>query len=181
MQNKKSGPAERGHTTNHGKISGHVHSFENAILGWKAPEYTRHEKSALWFVIAAAVAIGLVIYGLATDGWSFSLAIIVFCGTYYLIHRKTPPIVEVKISKIGVKIGRHLFSYSGLEGFWIAYDPPFLKRLYLKMEAKFKPDVFVSIEDTDPVEVRKILLGHTNEISGKHEPFADTLVRLLGL
>lgn len=179
MQNKKGGQLD--HQQNHREISGHVHAFDNAILNWKAPEYLHQEKTTLWFVIAAAVAIGLVIYGLATDGWSFSLAIIVFCGTYYLIHRKTPPIVEVKISKIGIKIGRHLFPYSGLAGFWIAYDPPFLKRLYLRIEAKFKPDVFVSIEDMDPVEIKKTLLVHTHEISGKHEPFADTLVRILGL
>lgn len=179
MKIKKSG--RFGREKNEIKLSGHLHAFDNAILSWKAPEYLHQEKTALWFLIAAAAAIGLVVYGLATNGWSFSLAIIVFCGTYYLIHRKTPPVVEVKISKMGIKIGRHLFPYSGLCGFWIAYNPPFVKKLYLRMAARLKPDVFVSIENADPAEIRRTLSGRALEISGKHEPFADALVRILGL
>lgn len=158
-----------------------MHAFDKATLTWRAPQYMHHEKSLLWFVIAGFIAILLVIYGLKTNGWTFSVAIIVFVGTYYLMHRHAPPVVEVKISKFGVKIGRNVFPYSNLKSFWIVYDPPFVKKLYLRMDSKFQPDIFVSLEDADPVEVRKLLSEYIQEFSGRNEPFSDTLVRLLKL
>ncbi|MBI2638648.1 hypothetical protein HYW83_03600 [Candidatus Peregrinibacteria bacterium] len=157
------------------------HAFDKALLTWRAPEYTHHEKSPIWFVVAGLIALLLVLYGLKTDGWTFSVAIIVFAGTYYLVHREAPKTVEVKISKFGVKIGRHVFPYSNLKSFWIVYEPPFIKKLYLRMASSFKPDVFIALEDADPVEVRRLLNTHLNELKGRHEPFSDTLVRLFRL
>jgi len=156
-------------------------TFEAALLTWKAPEYAHHEKSALWFVIAGIILLAFIMYGLATDGWTFSIALIVFAGTYYLLHRETPKIVDVKISKVGVKIGRHSFPYSHMKGFWIFYDPPISKKLYLRINSHFHPDISISLEDVDSAEVRKVLSEHTQELPEKREPFSDTLVRVLKL
>ena len=158
-----------------------THAFDQSLISWHAPEYQQHEKSALWYVVAAVIALALVIYGLKTDGWTFSVAIIVFAGTYYLFHRHTPPIIEIKISKMGVKIGRHTISYHNLKGFWIFYDPPFAKKLYFRSTSKVHPDIFVSLEDADPAEVRRVLKSHINEMEGLDEPFSDTLVRIFRL
>jgi hypothetical protein len=157
------------------------HAFDHALLTWKAPEYIHHEKSPIWFLVAGLIALFFVIYGLKTNGWTFSVAIIVFAGTYYLVHRHTPPLVEVKLSKFGAKIGRHVFPYSHLKSFWIVYEPPFVKKLYLRSASAFRPDIFVSLEDADPVEVRHILSKYLTELRGRHEPFSDTLVRLFRL
>lgn len=156
-------------------------AYDKAILTWKAPEYLHHEKSALWFLIAGLIAVALIIYDLMNGGWSFSVAIIVFAGTYYLLYRHEPKIVDVKISKFGVKIGRHCFSYGHLKSFWVVYDLPFAKRLYLRMSSRLKPDVFVSIEGVDPTEIRHVLSGYLREIKGMQEPFSDTLVRVFKL
>lgn len=170
------------HSSNgHKKQEAKPHAFEQAVLSWKAPQFAHHEKSLLWFLVAAAITAALVIYGLKTDGWTFSVAILVFAGTYYLVHRHAPPIVDVKISKFGIKIGRHVFPYSHLKSFWIVYEPPFVKKLYLRMDSKLRPDLFISLEDADPAEVRQILGIHLHEFTSRHEPFADVLVRLLKL
>lgn len=157
------------------------HAFEVSLLSWKAPEYAHHEKSILWFVIAGIVLTGFIVYGLLTDGWTFSIALVVFAGTYYLFHRETPKIVDVKISKAGVKIGRHSFPYSHMKGFWIFYDPPHVKKLYLRINSHFHPDISVSLEDVDIATVRQTLKQQTQELPEKREPFSDTLVRVLKL
>lgn len=163
------------------KIHPHVHAFDKALISFRAPEYIHHEKSALWFAIAGVIAILLVAYGLLTDGWTFSLAIIIFAGTYYLLHRHSPPTVEVKISKFGVKIGRHIFPYSRIKGFFLLYDPPFTNKLYFRMVSRFHPDIFIQMEKTDPAKARHILLAYLPEFKGVGEPFSDTLVRLFRL
>lgn len=158
-----------------------AHLFERAVINWKAPEYIYHEKSALWFIVAGFVAIALVIYGLTTDGWTFSVAIIVFAGTYYLFYRHAPPVVDVKLSRVGVKIGKHIFPYWKLKSFWIVYDPPLVKRLYLRTTSRFHPDIFISLENTDPSKIRAVLKEHIPEKENGTEPFADSLVRAFKL
>ncbi|MFA6521112.1 MAG: hypothetical protein WCT53_01880 [Candidatus Gracilibacteria bacterium] len=170
---------QKKHEKKHGKQD--VRLFENAIIRWKAPEFDHHEKSTLWFIIAGLVVLLLVFYGLKTDGWTFSVAILVFAGTYYLLHREKPKVVDIKISKIGVKIGRHIFHYSHLKNFWVVYNPPFVQRLYLKSTSKLHPDIFVSLEDADPMAVKHILKDHIPELKGANEPFADVLVRIFKL
>lgn len=167
--------------TGENKSKKNLHTFDAALLSWKAPEYTHHEKSGLWFIIAGAVLLFFVIYGLLTDGWTFSIALVVFAGTYYLLHRETPKIVDIKISKVGIKIGRHTFPYSHMKGFWVFYDPPLVKKLYLRINSHFHPDISVSLGDADISAVRQTLKQHTQELPEKREPFSDTLVRVLKL
>lgn len=158
-----------------------MQAFENALITWKAHEHEHHEKSITWFIIAGFFALGMVIYGLKTDGWTFSVAILVFAGTYYLLYRHSPPFVDIKISKMGVKIGRHIFPYDQIKGFWVIHNPPFVNKLYLKMVSRFHPDIFVSLEDADPAAIRQNLMTHVKELKGRGEPFSDTLVRLFRL
>lgn len=155
--------------------------YEKAVCQWQAPEYAHHEKSARWFAIAALAALLLVIWGIQSNDWTFSIVVIVFCGTYYLLHRHRPQIVRVKISRFGVKFGRHVYPFSHIKGFWIVYQPPFVKRLYLRVSGKLHPDIFISLEDEDPSRVRKILLEHLDELKGRHEPLSDCLIRLFRL
>ena len=160
---------------------GYFAAFDKALLSWIAPEYPHQEKSWLWFAVASVVLALLVLYGLFTDGWTFSMAVLVFAGTYYLLHRETSPLVEVKISRVGIKIGIHIFSYSQIRGFWILYDPAYVRRLYVRMQSRFRPDVFVDLGATDPAELREILAKHIKELKGLDEPFGDLVVRLLRL
>lgn len=174
---------KKGNSQNRHKSKRHLNqgAFDKFLISWPAPEYTHHEKSIWWFAIAAVIVLLLAYYGLRTNGWTFSVAILVFAGTYYLVARQKPPVVEVKISNIGVKIGHHVFPYNHLKNFWIVYDPPFVNKLYLRSSSKLKPDVFVSLDGAEVHEVRKILREHLDELSGKHEPFSDSLVRLFKL
>lgn len=158
-----------------------AYGFNEAILTFRAPEYDYHEKSSMWYAIAGGIALLFIIYGLKTDGWSFSLAVIVFAGTYYLVRRKAPPVVDVKITKMGVAIGDHKFQYSGIKGFWIVFEPPHVTKLYLRMAGRASPDISVSLKDTDPSEVRMALKKHARELEISTEPFSDTLVRLFKL
>ena len=157
------------------------HAFDKALVCWKAPEYTHHEKSIAWFIAAGLVVMLLVIYGLETNGWTFSVAILVFAGTYYLFHRHKPELVDIKISKVGIKIGKHAFPYNHIKHFWIVYNPPFAQKLYFRMQSKFHPDIFINLDDACAAKAHCILASFLEEAKGRHEPFSDTLARLLKL
>lgn len=163
------------------RIDKHAPAFDKALIIFRAPEYLHHEKSLVWFVVAGLIALILVVYGLMSDGWTFSIAVIVFAGAYYSFSRHKPPVVDIKISKMGIKIGGHAFPYNRLKIFWIVYDPPFVNKLYLRTNSALHPDIFVSLENADVCEVRRVLSKHLAELTNKHEPFSDTLVRLFKL
>lgn len=154
---------------------------EQVLLSWEAHEYPHHEKTSRWFIIALIIVGLLVIYGLMTDGWTFSVAMLVFAGTYYVTHRRAPPIVDVVISHTGIKIGQHTFPYTQLKGFWVLFNPPYVHRMYLRQQGNFRPDVFVDIGDADPAEIAGTLNKYLKEIKGMQEPFGDTVIRLLRL
>lgn len=155
--------------------------FEKPIIRWSAPEYVYHEKSLLWFIAAGLAALAFVIYGLLTGGWTFSVAVIMLAGIYYLVYKDKPQIVDIIISDVGVKIGSHVFPYNHLKTFWVVYDPPAVKRLYLRTTSKFHPDISISLEETDPAELKRILKHHLKESDKTTEPTSDTLIRVFKL
>lgn len=163
------------------KIIVDPHAYDDAILTWRAPEYLHHEKSKLWYLIASLILVGLVWYGLSSNGWTFSLAIIVCAGTYYLFQHHAPAIVDIKVSGVGVKVGRHKFPFSGIKGFWLVNEPPHANKIYLRMQSRVHPDIAISLDGANPVEVQRILSKYSREIKGNFEPFSDTLVRLFRL
>lgn len=154
---------------------------DEVLLAWSAPEYPHHEKTSRWFIVALVIVGLLVIYGLMTDGWTFSVAMLVFAGTYYVTHRRAPPVVDVVVSRTGIKIGQHIFPYTQLKGFWVLFNPPSVHRLYIRVQGKFHPDIFVDIGESDPAEIATVLNKYLKEIKGMEEPFGDTVVRLLRL
>lgn len=154
---------------------------EEIFITWRAQEYPHHEKSLLWFVIASLIVTSLVIYGLMTDGWTFSMAIIVASGAYYVSHRTPPQVVTMSVTSRGVRIGRHLLEYPTIKNFWIAFNPPLVRRLYLRMQPKFSADIVVDVHDVDVTELRQVLKKHLTENEKNAEPFSDTLIRLLRL
>lgn len=154
---------------------------QKIVLSWQAQEYPYHEKSHRWFIVAALILSVLVVYGLMTDGWTFSLALVVFAGTYYVLHRNVPDTVDVHITDINIHIGKNVFPFSSIKGFWLVNKPPEVRRLYLRFCGRMRPDLHVELGESDAADVRKILLDHIKEIKGAQEPLSDTIVRILKL
>ncbi len=150
-------------------------------LTWVAQEYPYHQKSLLWFIIAGIILVSLIIYGLLTDGWTFSMALIVAAGAYYVSHRNPPEIVPICVTNKGIKVGRHVLAYPSIKFFWIVYDPPYVKRLYIRLHARLGVNIAIELEDVDVNDLRKELKKHVAEHTISEEPFAETLIRWLRL
>lgn len=154
---------------------------EVVSLAWVAQEYPYHEKSLLWFIIAGTILLSLIVYGLLTDGWTFSMALIVAAGAYYVSHRNPPEIVPISVTNKGIKVGKHTFAYPSIKCFWIVYDPPHTRRLYIRLHARLAVNIAIELEDVDVNDLRKELLKHLAEHTVSEEPFTETLIRLLRL
>lgn len=156
--------------------------FNKAVYSWIAPEYLQHPKSVQWWVAAGIVwAIAIVIEAL-TGNWTMLLATAVFGLVYWFTHEMHPPRkTKVNLTELGLKIGHKHFPFSQIEFFWIIYNPPHVKRLYLRLKDRFLPDMIVELEDQNPQEIREFLEQHLSEVTGVKEHYADVLLRLFKL
>lgn len=153
-------------------------AYDNAVISWITPEYILHEKGRLWTIIAVITVIIAAILGILTDGWTFSLAVVVFAVVYYILHIEHPKDLEVKISEFGIKIGAKIYSFNNIKAFWIIYEPPYVKTLTIQVKGEWLSEVVIQLNGEDPSKVRQFLGGKLPELKDKAEAFSDVLLRI---
>lgn len=154
-------------------------AFDHSVLSWTAPEYIKHEKGLFWKVCAVAFIAIMAAFGFMQDAWTFSMAIIAFAVTYFLVHLEHPRKVEVKLSHIGIKVGNRMYGYGKIKAFWIIYQPPQVKTLNIRVSGGVLTDIDIQLDGQNPAVVREFLLSKIPEMEGKTESFSDAILRLL--
>jgi hypothetical protein len=156
--------------------------YNEAVFTWIAPEYIQHPKGRIWYFVASIVTAIFFIGATITANYTMALAILVFTGVYYYLHKHHPPKnIHITISKMGIKVGNMIFPYSHIKAFWIFYNPPFIKTINLRVKDHFFSDVIIELNNEDPVLIRQFLCGQIPEWEGKNERFSDVLLRILKL
>jgi len=152
------------------------------IFSWTVDEYERHERGPLWYVIAFLVGVSLVLYAIVTQNFLFAIIIIMSGVIIGLSSLREPQRVLFRMTTRGIGMGREFFPYKDLRSFWILYEPPLNKDLYVDFRNPLTPHLKISLEDQDPVEIRKTLLEFLREeLSQEQEPLTDLLGRVLKL
>jgi len=142
--------------------------YGNSLMSWQAPEYERQEKGRTWFVGAAVIAAFLIAASIWTRNYLLIIIIALFAIILYILHKKEPLIISIKITEKGIRFGDKFYPYKNIEEFWIIYDPP-AKTLNIKTKNTFFPQVSIEIEDHDPLKIRDLLLEYIEENEDKTE------------
>ncbi|MFH1533670.1 MAG: hypothetical protein ABID64_01955 [Nitrospirota bacterium] len=154
-------------------------AFDNTVISWTAPEHLRHKRGKIWKVIVAALLIAAIVTGMAHQAWTFSLAIVVFAIVYYLVNREPTKDVEVSISDIGIKVGKRKYPFTRIKSFWLVYEPPYTKSLYVKVDGELVVDISIQLNSQDPSEVREFLIEKIPEKEGHNQSLTEIFSRLL--
>ncbi len=145
---------------------------------WTIQEYEQHARGLPWYVISIILGIGLVFYGILTGNFLFSLIIILFAIILFLQSHQAPPQVRFQIAELGVVIGNRFYNYSEFDSFYIIYNPPEIKTLFLETKSPFRPKIVVPFLDQDPVEIRQTLRAYVAEDTEKEdEPLGERIAR----
>ena len=163
------------------KTQNFTNDFNNAVIDWEAPDYIPHQKGWQWFFVAGACVVLLCVYAIITDNWTLLLAMLVLSAIYVWQHFQTPKNVKIIISKAGIKVGNKEFPYQNIRAFWVIYQPPFVKTLNIRFNAKLMSDISIHLEDQNPGNLREYLCSQIREIEGKEETFTDILIRIFKL
>ena len=148
-------------------------------LVWQAEEHEHHEKTTLWYIVFAVIAIGLLVFSFFTGSilTIITFVLIVVMG-FVFAHRK-PRMVTHQLTTSGVMLGEALIPYKNIKSFWIIYEPPQVKTLYLETNSYLNHHTAIQLGDQDPVAVKLYLKKYLLEQINKEESFVDIISRRL--
>ena len=155
--------------------------YNKLLLHWQAPEFITHQKGSTWYLIAGIVTLLLIIYAIYTDSATMAIVFIMFAGVYYMMHNQEPKTIDIKITELGIFVGKNFYPYNMINSFWIIYNPPYIHTLNLRLSDKTSSRVVIQLDVQNPVDVRKALAKEIPEVEGASESISDILIRLLRL
>ncbi|MFZ2190491.1 MAG: hypothetical protein WA057_06540 [Candidatus Magasanikiibacteriota bacterium] len=145
---------------------------------WTIQEYEQHDRGRLWYIIMIALGLGFVLIGIFTGNFLFSLIIILAGIIIFLQSNQAPLQVSFKITELGIVIGNRFYKYSEFLDFYIIYQPPRVKTLFLETNSALRPLVRIPLLDKNPVDVRHSLLEFlTENLEKEDEPLSDRIAR----
>ncbi len=152
------------------------------VLSWMIDEYERHQRGPIWYAAAGSLALAAVIYAIVTQNFLFAVIIIMFGVILGLASLREPRRIEFVVTDLGIGVDGRFFPYKDFKNFWILYEPPEVKNVYLEFRLAVNPHIIVPLHEQNPLEVRDALRRFLDEDAARNEePFADLLARLLKL
>lgn len=156
---------------------------EDTLIGdilkeWTIQEYEKHDRGILWYIIMSGLGIFFVIYGIVTNDFLFSLIIVLFAIILFLQAHQEPKQILFKITELGVVVGNRFYSFSELDFFFLIYNPPEVKTLFLETKETLKPMIRVPLLDMNPVDIKNVLRAYLPEnFERENEPLSDRAAR----
>jgi hypothetical protein len=136
-----------------------VSASDKVLFSWVATEYDEHERHPDWFwLIGGLTAIGIL---LSLFFMNFLLAIILFLGvsSLFILEKRSPDIIEVKVSNKGLLVGSDFYPYDNLKSFWVE-DEHQSPHLTIHSQRIIFPHIRIRLNGAEPEEVRRALLPH---------------------
>ena len=153
------------------KISDHLHA-------WRGEEYKKIPKDRKWYLIAGIIVLAIVSYALVVNSPIMAITFILIGIVGYIHIEKDPRVLDFKITREGIIVGKEIYEFDEAESFWIFYEPPYMKVISLHMGNNLLPYIHIPLHEEDPTKIREMLLEYLPE--KKQEPsIIDTIERLL--
>lgn len=155
-------------------------SGSKILLSWKFPEFPIYQRGTNWYIWMGLVGGALIIYAIITANFLFAIILVLGALILFVRSHGQPRAIEFTITDMGLSVGETFYPYKEIKNFWIVYEPPEVKSLYIDLRSAFRPHLLIPLEDEDPVKIRKILLKYIVEDTDRDtEPLADQISRLL--
>ncbi len=155
--------------------------FGQVILSWQMPEYAHHTKDKRWYMIAGTILLAILVYGLLAGEYIMVLAFALLGAVYYILHNEPPRDITFAVTSLGMIVDRDFYQFSDMESFWIVYNPPAVRVLYLRPARRLTTDIRIELMEQNPMIIRQLLQTQIKEIAGEGESLIDRMTRLLRL
>lgn len=158
------------------------YNFGQILHRWQIPEYHQYERGRTWYIVMGLITMALITYALFTANFLFALLILLFAAIVFMSHIRPPLMLDFLITDKGVVINNKFYPHADLKSFWLIYEPPAVKNLYLEFQSRVRPPLSVHLDTQEPAIIRETLSKFIVEDGAKkEEPFSDLIWRMLKL
>jgi len=158
-------------TVHHGEVQ---HSFIT-------PEFVDYERGPGWYAVAGVISLAVIAFGVLTGAMTLVIAYLIFLALYFLLHHSEPRMIEVAITKHGIRIDGEFTTFGEMRSFWIHWQPPYQAELKLHFKRNLRPIVTIHIFGQDPHALRALLSPYIDETKDRDDTLSNTLSRALRL
>lgn len=153
------------------------------IVSWYVPEYIKHERNKLWYILAIAAGLGMLVYAFLTSNFLFAVIIIIASLVIILNNGKEPGKVLIIITTEGIIVGKKFYDYDEIKDFSVIYKPRSgIKRLYFEFKSPVRQRLSFPLGDMNPLPIRDNLLKYLHEdLERNNEPLSESLAKLFRL
>lgn len=157
--------------------------YGKVFFSWEFPEFIKRERGIFWYIIIGILSIGLLLWAILKEqNYLFAGIIVIVLIIIYVTSRREPKTINIIIAEDGIEIEQRFLPHEKIKNFWIAYDPPEVKILYLKTRNSIKPTYSIPLGETNPLELRNTLLEYMEEdLDQDGETNSDAWDRVLKL
>ncbi len=150
---------------------------------WSFPEFVKYERGTGWYFWAMACGVGLFLYAIFTGNFLFALIVVMVALVMFLDHsKKQPASLRFAITEDGLEMANDFIPWKDITKFWIIYEPPEVKRLYVQTKRISLGRLSIPLEKENPVKIREVLLKYLPEdLTKESEATSDALRRILKL
>ncbi len=154
--------------------------LQSSLLEWKAPSRLTHERGHRWYVGASIAVLGMIVYGVLTGAWSFSVTIAILAGLFYLVRNEQHPIHSIRLTELGIEFDGVMHAWNEWKDFWILSSPDHCE-LHVEHKKSLRPDLIIHTGDVNPLTIRDTMLHFLPQNPHKREKILDLIIRICKL
>jgi len=98
-----------------------ITDFGKEYFKWQVPEYDKHARPKIWYIIASALAVVLLLFSIISGNFLFAIIIIVSALVIILHDGKEPEKVDFVIYSEGIMIGKRFYDYDEIKNFSVIF------------------------------------------------------------
>lgn len=149
------------------------------LLSWTFAEFEKHNRPRVWWLWFAGIGLFMLLYAVFTANFLFALIIIIVSAIIIYRNFHEPGAVSITITPLAIHVGDEEYLWSELGSFWLAYEPPEVKKLFLTFSSRIRPHLAIPLEDVSPLAVRDVLSEYlVEDLENESEPTTELLGRM---
>ena len=148
------------------------------FFAWLTDEFHYHDRGMWWYIIASFITVLLLVYAFIDENFLFAIIVVLGAAAIFLGHKKGPDVVSVIFTDEGLYYNEKLIPYPTMKSFYIIYEPPYVKDLYVEFYG-LRSRLRLGLEEIDPVSLRAFLIDIVKEDREKDDiPFSEAFARI---
>ena len=151
----------------------------NILYSWNYEDI--QDRSPLWYMLAASIAIGLIIWGFLTRQYGMSIVIMLAAWFFYYLENNSEDHVSVEISELWIKVQDMFYDYAKIWKYSIVYEWDRAVFLRLAINKRGIWVLNIKLDNTIAAQVRSILPNFIEESEKQEISFSEKLISFLKL